>query len=313
MTKNILLYLKLIRYQNLILLAAMQLVLHFGFLKYQHLELALCDNQFLILVFATVSIAAAGYVINDIFDQDTDHINKPTKVIVGTKISEKNAYNIYFVLNVSGVFAGFYVSNIINKPNFAVVFIVIAASLYFYATNLKQTLLIGNLLVASLSFLSVLIVSVFDLYPTITDSNRDFVAIYFKIILDYAIFAFFINFLREIVKDAQDLKGDDAAGMRTLPIVVGLFWTKIIVLVIGVFVAIVLFRYVNIYYFQNHLLHATAFAVIFIVAPLLLFLSKIWSATTNSDFKILSNILKIIVLFAIISILIVTQNIIYHG
>ena len=105
MTKNILLYLKLIRYQNLILLAVMQLVLHFGFLKYQHLELALCDNQFLILVFATVAIAAAGYVINDIFDQDTDHINKPTKVIVGTKISEKNAYNIYFVLNVSGVFA----------------------------------------------------------------------------------------------------------------------------------------------------------------------------------------------------------------
>ena len=313
MTKNILLYLKLIRYQNLILLAVMQLVLHFGFLKYQHLELALCDNQFLILVFATVAIAAAGYVINDIFDQDTDHINKPTKVIVGTKISEKNAYNIYFVLNVSGVFAGFYVSNIINKPNFAVVFIVIAASLYFYATSLKQTLLIGNLLVASLSFLSVLIVSVFDLYPTITDSNRDFVAIYFKIILDYAIFAFFINFLREIVKDAQDLKGDDAAGMRTLPIVVGLFWTKIIVLVIGIFTAIVLFRYVNIYYFQNHLLYATAFAVIFIVAPLLLFLSKIWSATTNSDFKILSNILKIIVLFAIISILIVTQNIIYHG
>ena len=139
MTKNILLYLKLIRYQNLILLAVMQLVLHFGFLKYQHLELALCDNQFLILVFATVAIAAAGYVINDIFDQDTDHINKPTKVIVGTKISEKNAYNIYFVLNVSGVFAGFYVSNIINKPNFAVVFIVIAASLYFYATNLKMT------------------------------------------------------------------------------------------------------------------------------------------------------------------------------
>lgn len=313
MTKNIFLYLKLIRYQNLVLLAVMQLVLHFGFLKNQHLELALFDNQFLILVFATVAIAAAGYVINDIFDQDTDHINKPAKVIVGTKISEKNAYNMYFVLNVSGVFAGFYVSNIINKPNFAVVFIVIAVSLYFYATSLKQTFLIGNLLVSSLSFLSVLIVSVFDLYPIIAESNRDFVAIYFKIILDYAIFAFFINLLREIVKDAQDLKGDVASGMRTLPIVVGLFWTKIIVLVIGIFTVLVLFRYVNIYYFQNQLFYATAFAVIFIVAPLLLFLFKIWNATDNADFKILSNILKIIVLFAIISIIIVTQNIIYHG
>jgi 4-hydroxybenzoate polyprenyltransferase len=36
-----------------------------------------------LLILSTVLIAAAGYVINDIFDQDTD-LNKPHQVIIGT-------------------------------------------------------------------------------------------------------------------------------------------------------------------------------------------------------------------------------------
>jgi 4-hydroxybenzoate polyprenyltransferase len=48
----------------------MQLIFRYGFLKLQNIPLALTDWQYL-LCMSTVLIAAAGYVINNIFDQDT--------------------------------------------------------------------------------------------------------------------------------------------------------------------------------------------------------------------------------------------------
>ena len=72
-------FFKLIRYQNLLLLAFMQLIFRYGFLKYQDIWLSLSDLQYGLLVFSTVLLAAGGYVVNDIFDQDTDAENKPNK------------------------------------------------------------------------------------------------------------------------------------------------------------------------------------------------------------------------------------------
>ena len=92
-------YLKLIRYQNLLLLAFMQLIFRYGFLKLQNIPLALNDFQYVLLVLSTVLIAAAGYVINDIFDQETDYYNRPNTLIIGKSVTEKAAYNLYFILN----------------------------------------------------------------------------------------------------------------------------------------------------------------------------------------------------------------------
>jgi 4-hydroxybenzoate polyprenyltransferase len=86
-------------------------------LKLQNIPLALTDWQYLLLVLSTVLIAAAGYVINNIFDQDTDLENKPNRVVIGKSITESAAYNIYAVLNISGVVIGFYLSNVIVKPS----------------------------------------------------------------------------------------------------------------------------------------------------------------------------------------------------
>ena len=128
-------FFKLIRYQNLLMLAFMQLIFRYGFLKWQNVPLSLADWQYGLLVLATVLIAAGGYVINDIFDQDTDSENKPSKVIVGNKISESLAYNLYVGLTIAGVGIGFYLSNVILKPGFATLFILIASLLYLYATS----------------------------------------------------------------------------------------------------------------------------------------------------------------------------------
>ena len=52
----------------------------------------------------------------------------------------------------------------------------------------------------------------------LNEANQKEMGLLFKILLDYALFAFFINFIREIAKDAQDAKGDYNAGIKTTAI-----------------------------------------------------------------------------------------------
>ncbi len=306
-------YLKLIRFQNLILLAAMQLVLHFGFLKFQNIPLGLSNFNAFLLALTTVCIAAGGYIINNIMDVETDAINCPKKVVVGTLISEAKAYNIYMAFTFTGVAIGFYLANLINKPGFAAMFIVIAATLYFYAVNLKQSLLIGNILVALLLSFSILIVGIFDLLPVTDTANQPIMGMYFKIVIDYAFFGFLLNFIREIVKDLEDYDGDANEGMQTLPIVLGISRTTKLVFVVSFLPIIAVLYYLNMYVFSNKLIISTLYCLIFILAPLLYFTVKIWSAKTKSDFSQLSLLLKWIVFFGVVSIGIISYNILHHA
>lgn len=304
-------FLKLIRYQNLLLLVFMQMLFRYGFLNFQDISLALSDLQFGILVLSTVCIAAAGYIINNIFDKETDTINNKN-VIVGNEISEATAYNLYIALNVIGVGGGFYLSNVIEKPGFALLFIIVSGTLYLYASSFKQSLLIGNIIVALLTAVSVIIVGLFDLYPMITADTQVHLGILFKIILDYAMFAFLINFIREIVKDLEDVKGDYNLGMNTLPIALGVARTAKIVLIATGLITIYLFYYIYNYYFNNDLYISVLYSLLFVIAPLLFFCVKLVSAKNSADFKTLSLILKLVLLFGIISIFVNTLNILYH-
>jgi 4-hydroxybenzoate polyprenyltransferase len=306
-------YLKLIRYQNLLMLALMQLIFRYGFLELQNIPLALADWQYILLVLATMSIAAGGYVINNIFDVETDTENKPENVIVGKFISETKAYNLYIGFTVIGVAIGFYLSNVISKPSFASIFIIIAATLYFYATSLKQGLLIGNFIVALLLSFSVIIIGIFDLYPVTFEENRAFMGLLFSILLDYAIFAFIINFIREIVKDLQDVEGDSNQGMNTLPIAFGTKNTTKLVFGLSFIPVILILNYINTNLFSSGLLYGTLFGLVFILAPLLYFATKIWSANNQKDFHHLSTVLKWILFFGILSIVVISLNIKYNA
>ena len=295
------------------MLAFMQLIFRYGFLKLQNVPLALTEWQYVLLVLSTVLLAAAGYVINDIFDQDTDNDNKPKDVIIGKKITEAKAYNIYAALNVTGVGIGFYLSNVISKPGFAAIFILIAATLYIYATSLKQMLILGNIIVALLLSFSVIIIGIFDLYPVVDQVNQPIMANLFSILLDFALFAFMINFIREIVKDLEDIEGDSNQGMKTLPIVLGMHNTSKLASILGLIPMAFLLVYINNYFVANDLIVTTIYAFVFVVAPLLYFSIKIWSANSKKEFHKLSLLLKWILFFGIISIAIITLNIKYNA
>lgn len=306
-------YLKLIRYQNLLLLAFMQLIFRFGFLKFQNIFLSLADWQYGLLVLSTILIAAAGYVINDIMDQETDRDNNPENRIIGKSISEKAAYNLYFILNITGVGIGYYLANVIHKPSFAGVFIIISATLYMYATSLKQMILIGNIIVAVLLSFSVLIIGLFDLLPATYEGNQVEMGVIFSILIDYAVFAFVINFIREIVKDMEDVDGDYNQGMSTLPIAMGVSRTSKVVSVLGIIATIVLLWYINSNLMLSKLYLAVIYGLLFIVGPMIFFVVKVWNAKSKKDFHLVSSVLKWVIFFGILSILVITLNINYNA
>jgi 4-hydroxybenzoate polyprenyltransferase len=304
-------YLKLIRYQNLLLLAFMQLIFRYGFLKLQEIPLALNHFQYGLLVLSTVLIAAAGYIINDILDQETDYDNRPGNVVVGKSISEKTAYNLYFVLNILGVGIGFYLSNVIQKPSFTGAFIIISATLYMYATSLKQMLLIGNIIVALLLSFSVLIIGLFDLLPATYGANQEVMGTMFKMLIHYAVFAFLINLIREIVKDMEDVEGDYNQGMSTLPIAIGNSKTAKAVFALGLIATLILLWYINTFLMNYSLYYASVYALVFVVSPMIFFVVKIWNAVSKEEFSLLSKVLKWVIFFGILSILVITLNIKY--
>lgn len=299
-------YLKLIRYQNLLMLAFMQLVFRYLFLAQSYVDLALTDFNYILLVIATVCIAAGGYVINNIMDQDTDEIAKPQNRVVGVSISETVAYNWYIGLTIVGVGIGFYLSNVIYKPTFASMFILVATLLYMYATSFKQIPVLGNVVVALMLSTSIIIIGLFDILPAIDVDNRFRMKEAFDILMHYAIFAFIINLIREIVKDMEDMDGDYQSGINTLPIAIGVQKTKIIVGVLTVISIGILAYYVNSNLFE--LDYVVYYAMILIVGPLIYFGVKLLNAATKKEYHHLSLVLKIILFFGILSVAVIVFN-----
>ncbi|PZO27455.1 MAG: prenyltransferase [Flavobacteriaceae bacterium] len=306
-------YLKLIRFQNLLMIALMQCIIRYGFLKLQKVELALADWQFALLVLSTVFIAAGGYIINDIMDQETDSINRPNQVIVGRSISESMAYNLYFGFTIAGALIGFYLSNLIYRDNFFGIFIITSLLLYIYATSFKQIAVIGNILVSLALALSVIIVGLFDIIPATDQVNRFQMMLWLELLFDYAVFAFLLNFIREIIKDLEDINGDYNQGMRTLPIVLGVSRTAKVVAVITAIATVILLWYINNHLMNSGLYIATIYALVFLVSPLIFAVVKVWTATTQKEFHLLSNVMKAVIFFGILFILIVNLNIKFNA
>ncbi len=293
--------LNLIRWKNLLMIALVQLLIKYALLEPFGVHTSLDTLGILLLILATTCIAAAGNIINDIYDVETDFINKPSKLIVGKTVSEKTAYNLFIIFNVIGVGVGFYLSNYVGKSAFFSIFVIVSALLYIYASYLKQMLLIGNITISILVALSLIVVGIFELLPEITNLNRQTQLTFFKIIFDYTTFAFIINLLREITKDIEDIDGDYKAGMNTLPIVVGRERAAKILFALSFMPILVVGYYVVNSLYKNQF--AVLYFLILIIGPLLYTSIKIFNATTKKEFHHISSLYKLIMLFGMLSLL----------
>lgn len=267
------------------------ILIKYGLFERLDLPFALDGFHFTVLLLATVCIAAGGNIINDIHDTVTDSINKPKKVVVGTSISEKTAYNLYMGYTFLGVIGGFWVANQVGKPSLAVIFIGTAALLYWYATSVKNWVLFGNILVSALVALSVIVLVLFDVFPLLGPNPNPIYLTVSKIILLYALAAFYLNVMREIVKDIQDINGDKNAGRNSLPMVLGISRTSLLLFAMAVF-ALFLSLYFCYYILYVHT-YLLAYFLFLIAGPLLLFAIRAWSAEKQKDFAFLSLWIKI--------------------
>ena len=272
--KFIVSFLRLTRVWNLIVLALSQYFTATMLIA----PSTLYDWRLFVLILSTCTIAAAGYIINDYYDIKIDLVNKPERVVIGKDITRRYAILFHSLLSILGVTLGMIVNWRIGAINFASAFL-----LWWYSNDLKRHPFIGNVVIALLTGISILIVDA--LYHT---GN--------PLIFIYASFAFFMTLIREIIKDMEDLKGDDTFGCKTLPIIWGLRKTKFFIYLITVMFASIVIL-INIFYVNLPLYYF----VVFLFIPLVWLLYQLIRADTKKDFAWLSNFCKMIMLLGVLS------------
>jgi 4-hydroxybenzoate polyprenyltransferase len=149
--------------------------------------------------------AAAGYVINDVYDVETDRINRPRKRIVSQHISPSAAKRFYVVLVAAGLTFGF-----LSGLGMGLLVTAIALLLFFYSSDLKGTPWQGNLLIALMGGMVVYVAS------------RGVYQVKGGYFAEFALLAFWATLTREITKDAEDVQGDEKGGYKTLAVTKGI-------------------------------------------------------------------------------------------
>ena len=238
----------------------------------------LSDIRLLFLVLGTVLIAAAGYIINDYYDIKIDLINKPEKVVVGNILKRRVAMFTHVAFSVAGILLGILVSWKVGAINAWAAFV-----LWLYSNKLKRLPFIGNLAVSFLTALAIALVGVY------LEANQ-------RLVLIYAVFAFFISLIREVIKDMEDLKGDVTFGCKTLPVIWGIRKTKLYVYTIGV-ILIVLLPYLSYSLYRPMLFYY----FVLLLLPVFYLFYRLGQADTVKAFAFLSRLCKILMLCGIIS------------
>ena len=313
---NIISFLKLIRLKNLIIVALTQILVKFSLINPFVDNFMLSNNQFYLLVLCTVFITASGYIINDIYDVKTDKINKEERRIIGKSMTSRNAIRWYILFNLLGLGLGIYIAYITKKPLYSLIFIYCIFSLWTYSKRMKTSFLFGNLQVSLLTALSIFNVALFDIIPNGININNGEMII-FKIIVFYAAFSFIITFVREMIKDLEDIEGDKEIQAKTLAITYGIEKTKWVSLIFTIFtfLGITYFQYFQYsitnseFEYDISIWGVNKVAIMYVILIQFLFLFlviKIYTSKLKYDFYFISQLCKIIMIVGILSIPIFT-------
>ena len=245
--------------------------------------------EFFLLSVITFLITAAGYIINDIFDFKSDIINKDI-VIIGNHIKEKSAILWYYIFNLLSIFLSIYLAYLVSNYYFLIIFFASIVVLKRYSSIYKHIFFLGNLIVATLSSLSIFNVYLFCDINLLFDYNEN---VFFTTIV-FVYFCFFLTLSREIIKDLEDMEGDKIMNTKNLVSSISLMKTKIVVIFFLIMVLYPLIKFsfsINIYYVL----------IYNIILVLLVSLSvyKILRSKSKSDFIFISQLFKFIMVLGV--------------
>lgn len=250
--------------------------------------------RFVALAICVVLTGAAGYIINDYHDVRIDMTNKPDKVIIGKTISRRWAMLLHFVFNGVAILIGLYL-----KPAIGLSVIICMILLWLYSVHFKKQFLSGNILVAGLSAYVLVILPLFDIH------------ISGYLVWSYALFAFGISLIREVVKDAEDVRGDSKFDCKTLPIVLGIRKTKHILISLVLVYVLLVFAHIFVAHSFIPFRHSygsvlyTLYMVLFVVTPLLFTGYLLYRADVKHHFTRLSSLYKLIMITGLLSMIII--------
>ncbi len=298
-------FFKLVRWPNLVFIALTQLLFEYGIFEkvYKGTETAAGENrQFLYIVIASVLIAAAGYIINDYFDLNIDQVNKPGKVVVNLIISRRWVIFWHMFLSLLGFFFTVLALPMAGYWHLVLANLLSIILLWFYSTNFKKQLLIGNIVISVLTAWVIVIIYL-SKYPLhiskLLDIDHNEIRL-FRFTVLYAGFAFVISLVREVIKDMEDMEGDRKYGCRTMPIVWGINASKVFVAV-WLIVLIATLIILQLYAVPFGWWYSIGYCLLLIIVPLIWILVKLFRAQSPGDFHLLSTMVKLVMFTGILS------------
>lgn len=295
--KTLTVFANMIRWKNLLLLFFSLFLFKYRLFVFFETTSILSDFQFFIFLISVLFIALGGYLINDYFDIECDLINKPEKVYVPNIISKSNLIYLYTFITAVGVSAGIYLSLILDRNFYALIFIGIAFLLFIYSYRLKAIAIIGNITIATLIAYTTILLLLID-----TDMNVENQGVFLLLLL--AVFSFLLNFQRELVKDIEDIQGDYKARYKTLPIILGIERTVKIILTLSVLPLYLLIDFIW-RYFEGQV-YVQIFGFFFIIIPYIFFCYTLHKANHKKEFHQASSLLKFILASGLLLILLTT-------
>ncbi len=301
---------RLIRWKNLLIIFLTQLlawwcvVLPAG-------PVVLTTLNFLLISLSTLLIAAAGYIINDYFDIKIDLINRPDKVVLAKVIPRKQAITAHTALNFVALIAAGIVAIRSRQPLCLLFQVNCTLLLWFYSTHFKRQYVTGNVVVALLSAFTVIVLIAYEpsMVNKITEAGITANSAYHRginpvyVLIVYALFAFLLTWMREIVKDMEDLVGDVEEGCVTMPVKWGLTGAVKITRVLGVLVMAALF-WCSAFLVRSGNLLLGYYLLLFVVLPLIGLMVYLGRELTPIHFKKVSSWLKIIMVSGIFSLVV---------
>ena len=303
-------FFKLIRYPNLVFIALTQALFYYCIVlparqKYPESSPALGEKELIMLMLASLCIAAAGYIINDYFDLNIDKVNRPDRLVIEKMIKRRWAILWHLTLSALGLALSFYLGWKIQNPLPGILNSVAVILLWFYSTTFKKQVLIGNIIISLLTAWVVLVIYICEIkfnIISISTPQLAFITTIFKASVLYGGFAFILSVIREVVKDMEDIEGDTKYNCHTMPIAWGIrvskVYTAVWIIVLGAALLIL-----SIYAIQVRWWWLAIYIIATVLTPLYFIFRKLRVAILSQDFGAISTLVKMVMLSGILSML----------
>lgn len=242
----------------------------------------LFDIHLHLLVLSIACISMGGYIINAYYDYEKDLINKPNEALVHRVISKEFRLRTAIFLTLSGILIGTLSSIWIGGFAFTLAFM-----LWFYSHKLRKKKYLGEISAAFLTVSPFFALVLFFQHIT-------------PISVLYMGYLFALSFTREITKKLTTIKGDAVYGDQSLPIVIGVRYTRAIILGMILLTILPIVFLFPLYRTDSIAVYYFASVCVFLGINLLgvLFSKK------ESTYALINNIFKLLIASAVLAILV---------